>query len=295
MSENPIYIVENSITSEAINRHPALSNMLGTVSESPQRRKTGRDGIERDVYYVTEGSAMYGLSIPDDAVEWSGIFNHVAGNARNLDYLSRIIAGLTNEQKEQFVGLGYSLDSIDSISPDLLVEFTLGYSHSGRRRADETKRYSLTDAVHTSPDPETSTLDYLRNNKAPAEILELMKAENHQFILGESKEGSNGINIVYRILEYCDWRYNQKPITLKERFDGLRASQRLSDDDLNRLEQIGIEFENDLIGILGQEVIDAMNNHVWEDEALIREGYCASAGLEMSTVFPEFAQRQQVK
>jgi len=154
-------------------------------------------------------------------------------------------------------------------------------SHSGRRGADEHNWHNLNDEVHTSADPYESTLQHLQKLDAPDEIIALMRTEKHSYLLaGELPD------IIDNILTYCDWTFGQGPNTLKQRFDGLRASNRLPVEILNQLEIMGAGFEEALIDVLGQEVIDRMKDHQWKDEALIRKGYCASAGLKVSEVFP---------
>src|SRR3989338_6736809 len=114
------YSIKNPTTIEALKTHPGLCFLLGRVTDEPQTRDVKFDGVERDVHYLTEGSGMYGLTHPDDAMRWKGIFNHIVGTARQVNYMSQTLAGITDEQKQAFADWGYDISSFDEIDPKLL-------------------------------------------------------------------------------------------------------------------------------------------------------------------------------
>ena len=279
------YGVESPLMQESLCSYPTLCYLLGNVTEGSPTQDNRPDGIVRPVYFLTEGSGMFGLKNPDDAMRWRGIFNHVIGTTRQVNFLSNRLKNLTEEQRNQFFLLGYNVESLDKADPSLLTDYML-VSHSGRRGADEHNWHNLNDEVHTSADPYESTLQHLQKLDAPDEIIALMRTEKHSYLLaGELPD------IIDNILTYCDWTFGQSPTTLEERFEGLRARSRESLPVLAMLEGIGTKFETALKEVLGDTVIQEMRESVWDDEVLIREAYAQSAGLTLEEVFPKFERK----
>ncbi len=286
--------VENPQVVEVLHKFPTLCYLLGNVTDQPQTTDARPDNVQRPVFFQTEGSSMFGLKNPEDAMRWKGIFNHIAGSIRNIQFISQKLANATEEQKQKFASLGFDKSSIDTVDPQLLVDFMF-ISHAGRRIADEHAWHG----IHNAPqDPRSVnptdhsylyTMELLKEFGADQKLLYLMKVEDHEY---EVEAGKDGINrdIADNILTYCDWTFNQKPTTLTERFQGLRQSGRQSKEVLDVLETAGTNFENALKEVFGQGIYEQMANaDPFPGEKEVREAYAASAGLTLAEVYPDFA------
>ncbi len=87
------YRVDNPDVIETLKKFPVLSYLLGSVSEKTfENNRT-----------VTEGSAMFGLTNPQDAMRWKGIFTHITGASRHVYFLSDKIAHATPTQKQKLL------------------------------------------------------------------------------------------------------------------------------------------------------------------------------------------------
>lgn len=239
------------------------------------------------VYFLTEGSGMFGLKNPEDAMRWKGIFNHVMGTARQVCWLAQRFKGLTPEERSRFEQLGFDFSDFDRITPELLRDFML-ISHAGRRASDEYRWHGLRDSVHQTDESGISTIGILQRESAPWVFQELMRVENHAEHLAAVKGDDQFPNIVDNILTYCDWTFGQQPNTLFERFEGLRARSRTDSKVLNTLQQAGTRFENALNEIMRSTLRQEMANsgpYEWEIE--IREAYCAPSGIDPRVVFPD--------
>lgn len=268
------YNVRNKDTEEALKEFPVLCYLLGSVSENP----SGNNKI------ISEGSAMFGLKDPEDAMRWKGIFNHIMGAARHVYFLADKIAHATPEQKQKLIDLGYTSASVSSIDPDLLRDHKL-IDHAGRRQSDEFTWYAVNDNAHHSNNSELNTVHLLEKNNADPFFVNHMKEEDHRYL---STKGKNGRlkDIHYAVLTYGDWTYGQKPMSMSERFVGLRASKRADEQTLDTLEALGNTFESDIKKVFGDSIIDQMQNikpYPWEEK--IKRAYAASAGLSASSIF----------
>lgn len=295
MTERPGSNPENLQSAEIITRFPTIRFLLGDVAR--QSVVNSRDGTAKSKFILQEGSGMFGLKNPEDAMEWKGIFNHVIGSVRNVYFISQKLQSLTDEQKQQFADLGYDHNSLATLNPDSLRDFMF-ISHAGRRKADEHAWY----AVHLPPqkDPQNQrpndhsylyTMEILESMDASQELKDLMRVEDHVHEVEGAKEGRIK-DVVDNILTYCDWTYGQAPTPLAVRFQGLRASGRQSNEILDILETVGTNFENALKEVLGDDIYDQMaNTEPFPGEIEIRTAYASSAGLTLSEVYPDFAQK----
>lgn len=291
-----MYGVENALAKEALHSFPALCYLLGNTSV--RKVTDSRDGKVKRKPVLGErnhdGSAMFGLKTPEEAIEWRGIANHIFGSVRNVDFLSQLFAQATDAQKEQMAKLGFDRASMDAVDPTLLQSFQF-ISHAGRRKADEHAWYGL----HRSPEgdlhnydkPHHSflyTLEILERAKADPKLIDLLRVENHYFEVDAMRPGINP-NVVDSILTYGDWTFNQKPTSLVERFEGLRKSGRQSLEILDLLESAGTNFENALKNVFGLDIFDRMaNTPPFPGELEIRTAYAASAGLTLHQIYPDF-------
>lgn len=238
---------------------------------------------------------MFGLTSPEEVMEWRGIFNHIVGSVRNVQFIAEKIVGVTQEQKQKLVDRGYNPASIDSLDSQLLTNFMF-ISHAGRRKADEHAWYGIHEAPVQDPNNEDPTghsyyytLEILEKAYAPDVLIELMRVEDHHYEVAAMQSGINP-NVVDNILTYCDWTYGQAPVPLAERFKGLRASGRQTEEILDILETAGTNFENALKEVFGEDIYDQMAaSGPFDGEKEIREAYAASAGLTLAEVYPDFA------
>lgn len=240
--------IKNFEVQEALREHPTLAYLLGRVTTEPQGTDSRPDGILRPVYFLEEGSAMFALEKKDDAMRWRGIFNHIMGTARQVYSLSTFLKDLPPEKKQQLADFGFDLSSFAEVDPELLRDFML-ISHAGRRETDETGWHNLLgkDAKHNQTDPGTATDLYLRSVEAPSVFLDLMRVEKHADHLAKAGEKTIFPHVVDNILTYADWTFNQTHVTLKQRFIGLRKSQRAAPEILDLLEGCGITSEKPIV------------------------------------------------
>lgn len=278
------YHVDNPDVIETVKEFPVLSYLLGSVTKESQGTDTRPDGTMRPYFLVKEGSGMFGLSNPEDAMRWKGIFNHIMGAARHVHFLADKIAHATPIQKQKLLALGYTPASLASLDPDLLRDHKL-IDHAGRRQMDELAWHNVSDEVHPSTYSEKNTLALLEQNGADPYFLHHMKEEDHAYLFSRGKSGRLK-DIQFAVLTYGDWTYEQKPMSLAERFRGLRASKRAEDATLDMLEALGSTFESDIKSVFGQEIIQKMLEHepyIWEQK--IKNAYAKSAGLSAREVF----------
>ena len=287
--------VENFQVVEVLRRFPTLCYLLGKVTDEPQNSKTLPDSTQRPIFYLVEGSDMFGLKNPEDAIEWKGIFNHVIGSVRNINFISQKLASATEEQKQRLAEIGYDRLSLDTLDPNLLRNFMF-ISHAGRRKTDEHALYG----IHEAPKKDSQnlrpadhsylyTMEILEESGTSQQLKDLMKVEDHVYEVEGAKDGRIK-NIVDNILTYCDWTYGQEPTPLDVRFRGLRQSRRQSEEILNILEACGTNFENALKEVFGPNIYDQMANaDPFPGEKEVREAYAASAGLTLAQVYPDFA------
>lgn len=263
------YEVEHPAVLEVLKEHPVLSYLLGKINSR---------GI------VEDGSGMFGLKNPEDAVQWKGIFNHIVGASGNVYFLAERIAKATPSQKEHLVRLGYLPNSVRSLDPEKLRDHKL-IDHAGRRQSDERKRYDCQDAAHPSTHSELNTRLLLHNAGADRFFLDHMKEEDHEYLISRMS-GKRLRNIHYALLTYGDWTFDQAPVALSERFALLHARGRADKKTLDVLEQSGRQFEQDLTEVFGEGILSELKNrspYPWERN--IREAYAASAGLDADKLF----------
>lgn len=282
------FSVENPTVIEAIKGFPTLAYLLGDITDEPQGAKKLKDGSGRIIYYLTQGSGMFGLKNPEDALEWAGIFNHIAGSIRHTEFLGGIIDGLTDEQRAELQSRGYDFSQYDSVGLRNLIDLMF-ITHAGRRQMDEFNWYGLRDQSHPSGDSYENTRQILEESKAPAEFLNLLQIENHGGYLVEEGKSGKFSNIVTALLTLADWTFSQQPNTLEERFEGLRKSGRAPIDQLDLFEAAAITFVRDLRDVTGVKVMGEMLDlppSLIEDR--VREAYVASSGIGLMSAFPSY-------
>lgn len=283
------YRVEHPQVIEALRVYPPLCYLLGRVTDEPKTRDSRPDGVERPVYYLAEGSGMFGLTYPEDAMRWRGIFNHIMGTARQVYWLADRLAHATPAQGEAFGQRGFDVDSFGAINPLILRDFMF-ISHAGRRQMDEYNWHELRDAVHPSGDSGRNTIELLKAEHADPTFLDLMRVEMHADHLAVTADGGLFPDIVDNVLTYPDWTFGQKPQSLSERFAGLRKSGRAEPNILDILERCGTAFERALKEIVSPTIFEDMTHagpYEWERE--IRNAYCVAAGLTIGEIFPGFS------
>jgi hypothetical protein len=284
------YKVSDLKTQETLRAFPTLCYLLGSVTNKPQGSDSNPDGIKRPVFYLTEGSGMFGLKNPEDAMRWKGIFNHVVGSARHTYYLSQRLADLSDEQKQVFITSGFNADFFRPIDPILLRNFMF-ISHAARRSVDERKWHGLNDDAHPEGESEELTRRLLIKEAADKKLLDLMEVENHAYLIEDNNRVFSG-NIVMNILSYSDWTFGTSPCTLEERFRSLRESKRQPEEILDTLENHANAFEDVLKRVLGQDIFERMTNaepYKWEKQ--IREAYCSPSGLRIEEAFPNSTEK----
>ena len=284
------YKVANELTREALHEFPTLCYLLGNTTDTPQAMDSKPDGVARRIFFLTEGSGMFGLAQPEDAMRWRGIFNHVMGTTRQVYYLSQRLMELDEWEngKATFGSFGFDTRSFSEIDPDLMRRFFF-VSHAGRRRADEKAWHSLDDEVHREDDIGEASLKLLMSLGAEQGIIDLMRVEAHSDLLNTGTRLGFFPNVVDSILTYTDWTYGQKPQTLQSRFEGLRKSQRQPKEVLDVLERAGNHFEQALVGVLGIDTPTRMANAHFDWEERIRRAYCAPSGISIVHAFPDYS------
>lgn len=256
------YNIKNPNVVETLHEFPVLSYLLGSVTR----------GADSPNWMVTDGSAMFGLTNPEDAMRWKGIFNHIMGSARHVYFLADRIAHATPQQKQKLIELGYSAKSINSIEPELLRDHKL-VDHAGRRQMDEYNWHGIRDEAHPSGDSHQNTVDVLTKNGADPFFLGHMNEEAHGYLLSHEKNGRLK-DIQFSILTYGDWTYTQEPVTVAKRFEGLRQRQRADSHVLDNLEQLGGTIESDLKKVFGDAIVqDMMTLKPYDWEIKIRNAY----------------------
>ncbi len=281
------YKVEDQKTIEVLRDFPTLCYLLGNVTEEPQGTDSSPDGINRHIFYLTEGSGMFGLKNPEDAQRWKGIFNHIMGSSRHVYFLSEKINASTANQKQELFDLGFDINSLRQINPKILRDFMF-VNHAARRRFDERKWHNLRDDAHPEGESEDLTTNLLLENDAPEELINLMRAENHTYL---TTLGRNNYlpNLSINILTYGDWTFGQKPVTIKERFTQLRKSRRQPEVVLNKLENFALYFEKSIKKIFGESIFsDMIKSGPYRWETKIRDAYCSASGLTIEDVFPSY-------
>lgn len=281
--------VKNESVRETLYEFPTLSYLLGNVTHGTKASDSRPDGVFRNVYFLTEGSGMYGLKKPEDAARWKGIFNHVMGTARHVTYLTDELSEMSENQLQKWQELGFDAHSFKGLNTAVLRDFFF-ISHAGRRQMDEKVWHSPQDKAHPIAPADSGLLTtmLLKKQKAHPFLIDLMRVENHADHLAEAGENGFMTNALDNILTYCDWTYGQRPTPLKDRFEGLKNSGRQKVEVLNVLERSGTTFENGLKKTLGDDIYDRMTTKAPYDwEYKIREGYCASSGISPAETFPE--------
>lgn len=282
------FSVEDPTVIEAIKGFPTLTYLLGDVTEEPQGKKPLKDGSERNIFYLTKGSGMFGLKNPEDALEWAGIFNHIAGSIRHTEFLGDVIDHLTDEQRAELQTRGYDFSQYDSVGLKNLIDLMF-ITHAGRRQMDEFNWYGLRDQSHPSGDSYENTRQIFEESNTPAEFLKLLEIENHGGYLVEEGKSGKFSNIVTAILTMADWTFSQQPNTLEDRFEGLRKSGRAPADQLDLFEAAAITFQRDLEEVTGLDIVGKMLDtppSFIEDR--VREAYVASSGVGLMAVFPSY-------
>ncbi len=276
--------ITNPDVIETLHEFPVLTYLLGSVTDKPQGMDTRPDGVSRPYWLVTEGSAMFGLKNPEDAMRWKGIFNHMVGSAGNVYFLAEKIAHATSVEKKKLIELGYNPTSISSLDPDLLRDQKL-IDHAGRRQMDEYIWHTPHDNVHPSGKSVDNTLRILKESEADQYFLHHMNEENHRFLLSHGKSGRL-VDIQFSLLTYGDWTYDQKPVSLRDRFIGLHARKRADKEVLEGLEKIGETLESDLKRVFGDSIVQEMSSRAqYEWENKIRQSYAAGAGISASEIY----------
>lgn len=280
------------LSAEVLSKFPTLKYLLGSSQERVVQ--DNRDGNSKTKHVMTEGSGMFGLKNPEEAIEWKGIFNHVIGSVRNVDFITAKLSASSEEQKQTLVDHGFDRRTIDNLDPSLLQDFMF-ISHAGRRIADEHAWYG----IHASPlqDPNDAdrtnhsylyTVEILKREGASHKLIELMRVEDHVFEVSAMRTGVNP-HVEDNILTYCDWTYGQEPTPLATRFEGLRKSGRQSPEILDILQTAGTNFENALKAAFGEDIYERMAKTApFPREIEIRKAYAASAGLTLKEVYPDF-------
>jgi hypothetical protein len=262
---------------DAVRACPILCYLLGSVTAEPQGRDARPDGIERSIFYLTEGSGMFALTHADDAERWKGIFNHIVGSARQVQWMAKRLKQISPNQREALQARGFNFTEFDRLSAETLRDFML-ISHSGRRAADEYKWHGLRDAAHPSQDPGSHTYHLLEQAGAAVQLLDLMRVETHVPSLVQRSALGFLPNIVDNITTYCDWTFGQQPLTLRDRFAGLQRSGRAESAVLEMLEGAGAAFERALTDVLSTTIWSKMAHAALPDwEIQIREAYLAAA------------------
>lgn len=299
-----LYNIESSETQEALRKYPVLCYLLGKVSQEPLtltdetiNTSTFSDRQKRQIFPLKEGSGMYGLKILEDAMRWKGIFNHIAGSARQIEYLAQLVTDFPEERKQVLIDHGFDRDSFQTLDPILLRDWQL-VSHAGRRMMDEYNQDKLNDGYpHLSGESYPNTLFHLGRTNAPIELVNLMGIENHNNL---EQEGAF-TDISVAIATFGDWAFGQSTVTIDDRFKGfikkinLGIEKRISLETAEKFRQAGNNFETALTEALGisqekfYEEIANLTVPQWEID--IRKGFVSEAGLTLEEVYPEFAAR----
>lgn len=278
--------VDHPQVQTTLRQFPTLCYLLGEVTPEAQIHEN-----RQPIHFLKSGSGMFGLKIPEDARRWRGIFNHIAGSTSDVYSLSVKLSQLTDEQRQQFADQGYDHSSFDKLNPELMRDFFF-ISHAGRRQADEFNWHGLRDSAHPSGDSYQNTSGLLEAYHADPFFIETESLDNPDYLVAQAGDRKILPQIQDTIGSYCDWRYGQSLVTLKERFIGMRESKRLPEDVLDVLEQCGTHFEQTLRKIFGEGFYEGIITHLpyaWETQ--LRKAYCASSGILPKETFPEYFER----
>jgi hypothetical protein len=281
------YDVTDPHVIEALRQNPTLCYLLGRVTDKPEVRYSVGHNANRSVHILTEGSGMFNLRHPEDAMEWKGIFNHIVGSVAHTEALLDMFSNATADQRAEFKARGYNFDKFDKFGKENMKD-VMFITHAGRRQMDEHNWYGIEDDIHPTGDSYENTRRLLSAAGAPQVYLNLLEVENHDVKLAESINNNGKFSdITMAILTYADWTYAQKPTPLAERFSGLRKSQRASSLMLSRFEPASTAFEQDMIDIFGVNVFDEIKSRPQKEwDKKVRQAYCAPSGLSVKDVFP---------
>lgn len=289
--------VKDPLVKEVLHKYPPLCYLLGKVS--PLVDATGQqvidarpDNILRPVFYLTEGSGMFGLEDPQDAMRWKGIFNHSLGHARQVKYTWEQLRDMTPSQKASFEQKVFDFTEFDSLDIEEATKVIMTI-HGGRRRFDERNWHNLADAVHSPKGtPGGITRQIYEDYKAPDIFLNLIRLETHADHLLQ-QIGETGLylpNIVDASATYADWTFGQKTVSLEERFPQIDATRAdLGSSLLAKLKSAGQYFEtvyNEVFRTTLLEELKTLQPPKWETK--IRRAYCAPSGLQLNEVFPNY-------
>ncbi|MEK7060653.1 MAG: hypothetical protein AAB937_00270 [Patescibacteria group bacterium] len=147
---------------------------------------------------------------------------------------------------------------------------------------DELGWHDVRDAAHPSTYSSENTLALLERNGADPYFLHHMKEEDHAYLFSRGKSGRLK-DIQFAVLTYGDWTFDQKSVSLHDRFVGLRSRNRADRATLDRLEHLGQTFESDLQHVFGDSIIHEMMElkpFAWEEK--MKNAYASSAGLPVS-------------
>jgi len=289
--------VTDEQTIETLRAFPTLCYLLGRVTDKPQTKDSRPDGVERDVWYLTEGSGMFGLKNPEDAMRWKGMFNHSVGTARQIPYVTKRLQQISPEQRREFEKRGFDFSEFDQYGTGSSAELfrdTFLSSHLSRRGVDERTWHELTDeAAHPKGTTSTTAENLLLNKfKAPLELWALIrKVEAHsEHMIGEVAERGYFDNILDAMLTYCDWTFGQKTISLDERFPEMTIVRKDLDPKMLETFRIaGKYFEEVFNEVLQTDTLQELKDlkpEPWETQ--IREAYCSPSGLTLKEVFPDY-------
>lgn len=289
------YEVTDQKTVEALRAFPTLCYLLGKVTDKPQTRDSRPDGVERDVWYLTEGSGMFGLKNAEDAMRWKGIFNHSVGTARQILHVARRLQQITPEQRQEFEKRGFDFSEFDQYGEDSpeLFSHTFLASHLPRRGVDERNWHGLDDEAHPAGTTSATARALLLDKfKAPEDLWTLIrKVEAHSdHMIGEVADRGYFNNILDAMLTYSDWTFGQKTISLDERFPVMTTVRKDLDPKMLEAFRIaGNYFEQTFNEILHTDLLQELKDlkpEPWETQ--IREAYCSPSGLTVQKVFPDY-------
>lgn len=100
------YNVRSPEVEASLRDHPTLCYLLGNVTAESQGVDNRPDGVMRPVYFLTEGSAMFGLEKKEDAMRWRGIFNHNRWDSQTSLLFSHKIKRFITKTKRTICRIG---------------------------------------------------------------------------------------------------------------------------------------------------------------------------------------------
>lgn len=282
------YEVMDPRVQNVLHAFPTLCYLLGNVTPG-DIRDSRPDPVERPMWFVTEGSGMFGLTHPDDAMRWKGIFNHIIGSAGQVMWLSELLKKSSPSQREEFTKRGFDISTLEQLDPKLLRDFML-ISHAGRRIADENKEANQNDNGNRCTESGLVTKELFKKLEADPQFRELIHIEDPEYFI---RAGASGILplLVDNILTYCDWTFTQHSVSLRDRFDDHAKTKRVSPEVLSVFRNVGPAFEQALREIIDSAIFETMRSrplYTWE--YTIRSAYGAAAQLPLSVLFPSFVE-----